>query len=269
MGNVIAPQELIQKYGADIIRLWVSVTDYREDVRLSQDILDRVIDTYRKIRNTLRFHPGKSGGFRPRPTRRSSRKNGGVGPGGPLRLEQAGGTSHHAISTRKNSTRSRPPWRTISASTPCRNITWTSAKMSSIAILPTLPRRRSTQTALWHMGRTLARALAPLLSFHRGRILADLGRTRPSGKGENPKACFSTLSRQKSPCPLGKYFVMATFSAPNGRQRSRGKSPSSGDGQIAQRRRHSNQDPRGERPAKRTAPEELASFWAWPMLTWN
>ncbi len=65
LGNVIAPQELIEKYGADIVRLWVAMTDYREDVRLSQDILDRVIDTYRKIRNTLRYMLGNLSDFDP------------------------------------------------------------------------------------------------------------------------------------------------------------------------------------------------------------
>ncbi|MBI4395569.1 MAG: isoleucine--tRNA ligase, partial [Elusimicrobia bacterium] len=65
LGNVIAPQEVLEKYGADILRLWVSMSDYREDVRLSQNILDRVIDTYRKIRNTLRFLLGNLADFDP------------------------------------------------------------------------------------------------------------------------------------------------------------------------------------------------------------
>lgn len=55
LGNVIAPQEIIQKYGADILRLWVAMSDYRDDVRLSQDILNHVIDLYRRFRNTFRF----------------------------------------------------------------------------------------------------------------------------------------------------------------------------------------------------------------------
>jgi len=54
-GNVIAPQEIIKQYGADILRLWVAMSDYREDVRLSPDILKQVIDVYRRFRNTFRF----------------------------------------------------------------------------------------------------------------------------------------------------------------------------------------------------------------------
>ncbi|MBI3802741.1 MAG: isoleucine--tRNA ligase [Nitrospirae bacterium] len=54
-GNVVAPQEVINKYGAEILRLWVSATDFREDVRISQDILGQLVEAYRKIRNTCRF----------------------------------------------------------------------------------------------------------------------------------------------------------------------------------------------------------------------
>jgi isoleucyl-tRNA synthetase len=54
-GNVIAPSEIIDRYGADILRLWVSSTNYFEDVRLGKEILKRVTDAYRRIRNTLRF----------------------------------------------------------------------------------------------------------------------------------------------------------------------------------------------------------------------
>ncbi len=55
IGNVIAPQEMIDKFGAEILRLWVSSEDYRDDVKVSEEILRRVSDAYRKLRNTLRF----------------------------------------------------------------------------------------------------------------------------------------------------------------------------------------------------------------------
>lgn len=55
VGNVIAPQELTDKYGADIVRLWVSSVEYREDIRISEQIISRVVDAYRRIRNTCRF----------------------------------------------------------------------------------------------------------------------------------------------------------------------------------------------------------------------
>ncbi len=55
MGNVIAPEEIIRKYGAEILRLWVAATDYRDDIRLSQETLLRLSDAYRRIRNTARY----------------------------------------------------------------------------------------------------------------------------------------------------------------------------------------------------------------------
>jgi isoleucyl-tRNA synthetase len=55
LGNVIEPQEVIKESGADILRLWVAMVDYREDVRISKQILARVVEAYRKMRNTLRY----------------------------------------------------------------------------------------------------------------------------------------------------------------------------------------------------------------------
>ncbi len=55
LGNVIAPQEVIERYGAEILRLWVASCDYREDVRISDTILAQTAETYRKIRNTFRY----------------------------------------------------------------------------------------------------------------------------------------------------------------------------------------------------------------------
>jgi isoleucyl-tRNA synthetase len=55
LGNVVAPQNVMQQYGADILRLWVASVDYREDVRISEAILGQVAESYRKMRNTLRY----------------------------------------------------------------------------------------------------------------------------------------------------------------------------------------------------------------------
>jgi isoleucyl-tRNA synthetase len=55
LGNVIDPQDLIAKYGADILRLWVSSLDYRDDMPISEEILARCAEAYRKIRNTARY----------------------------------------------------------------------------------------------------------------------------------------------------------------------------------------------------------------------
>lgn len=55
LGNVVAPADVINKNGAEILRLWVSAEDYREDVRISKEIIDRLVEAYRKIRNTARY----------------------------------------------------------------------------------------------------------------------------------------------------------------------------------------------------------------------
>lgn len=55
LGNTIAPQEVIKESGAEILRLWVSMSDFREELRVGKQILARVVEAYRKIRNTLRY----------------------------------------------------------------------------------------------------------------------------------------------------------------------------------------------------------------------
>jgi isoleucyl-tRNA synthetase len=64
-GNVVSPLEVIQKMGADVLRLWVASCEYFEDVRLSDEILKYVADAYRQIRNTLRFMLGNLADFDP------------------------------------------------------------------------------------------------------------------------------------------------------------------------------------------------------------
>ena len=58
LGNVIAPQEITNRQGAEILRLWSSSADYREDMRISNEIIARLVEAYRKIRNTSRFMLG-------------------------------------------------------------------------------------------------------------------------------------------------------------------------------------------------------------------
>jgi isoleucyl-tRNA synthetase len=54
LGNIVAPQDLMRQSGADVMRLWVAMVDYREDIRLGKEVLARVVEAYRKIRNVLR-----------------------------------------------------------------------------------------------------------------------------------------------------------------------------------------------------------------------
>ena len=74
LGNVIVPSKVLKQLGADILRLWVSSVDYQADVRISQDILKQVSESYRKIRNTFRFMLGNLSDFDPE-TDRISEEN--------------------------------------------------------------------------------------------------------------------------------------------------------------------------------------------------
>ena len=65
LGNVVAPKTVIDKYGAEILRMWVSASDYRDDVRISDNILRQLSDAYRRIRNTSRFLLGNLNDFSP------------------------------------------------------------------------------------------------------------------------------------------------------------------------------------------------------------
>ncbi len=66
LGNVVAPLDVINKLGADILRLWVASTDYRSEITISDEILKRVADKYRKMRNTARFLLANLNGFDPK-----------------------------------------------------------------------------------------------------------------------------------------------------------------------------------------------------------
>ena len=65
VGNVVAPEDVIKKYGAEVLRLWVAAQDYRDDVRISPEILTRLSEAYRRIRNTCRYILGNLYDFDP------------------------------------------------------------------------------------------------------------------------------------------------------------------------------------------------------------
>ena len=65
LGNGMEPQEIIDKHGAEILRLWTSAVDYRDDIRISDEILARLVEAYRRIRNTCRFILGNLADFDP------------------------------------------------------------------------------------------------------------------------------------------------------------------------------------------------------------
>ncbi len=64
LGNTVAPQEIIKQFGADILRLWVASSDYSEDLRLGKEIIQTTVDSYRKLRNTMRWLLGNLAHFK-------------------------------------------------------------------------------------------------------------------------------------------------------------------------------------------------------------
>lgn len=65
VGNVVAPEDVIKKFGAEVLRLWVAAQDYRDDIRISPEILTRLSEAYRRIRNTCRYILGNLSDFEP------------------------------------------------------------------------------------------------------------------------------------------------------------------------------------------------------------
>jgi len=65
VGNVIPPEDVIRKYGAEVLRLWVSAEDYQDDIKISMEILQRLTEAYRKIRNTVRYLLSNLSDFEP------------------------------------------------------------------------------------------------------------------------------------------------------------------------------------------------------------
>ena len=63
LGNVMAPEEVIKQYGAEIVRIWVASSDYTDDLRISKEIIGNAVDAYRKLRNTLRYLLGALNGY--------------------------------------------------------------------------------------------------------------------------------------------------------------------------------------------------------------
>jgi isoleucyl-tRNA synthetase len=63
LGNTVAPQDIIKQFGADILRLWVASSDYSEDLRLGKEIIQTTVDSYRKLRNSLRWLLGNLAHF--------------------------------------------------------------------------------------------------------------------------------------------------------------------------------------------------------------
>ncbi len=181
LGNVVAPQTAISSLGADVLRLWVSSSDYSAEMNVSQEILKRMADSYRRMRNTARYLLGNLDGFDP---------SADTVPVGSLVA-----VDRWAIS------RTAEMHREICAAYAAFEFHRVYQLLHNYCVvdlgsfyldvikdrLYTTPRRglprRSAQTALWHIAEALVRWLAPILSF----TAEEIWRHLPSaGPGERP-----------------------------------------------------------------------------------
>ena len=162
LGNGIEPQDIMKTLGADMLRLWVAATDFANEMSLSQEILKRMSDSYRRMRNTLRFLLGNLHGFE---------------LGNTLALNEMVAIDQWAIG------RARELHAEIDAAYRDYQFHLIYQKVHNFCVvdlggfyldiikdrLYTTPAdgrpRRSAQTAMWHIAESMVRWLAPILSF--------------------------------------------------------------------------------------------------------
>ena len=171
IGNVIAPQELIEKFGAEIVRLWVSSVEYREDIRISDEILGRLVDAYRRIRNTCRFILGNLEGL----ARDDLLPLNELLPLDRFAVDAAARV-HDRVQQAYMDFDFHKVYHTL------HNYCVTDLSSMYLDVLkdrlyasgPASAERRSAQTALWHVLGLLLRDMAPVLSFTAEEIFTHL-----------------------------------------------------------------------------------------------
>lgn len=162
-GNVIAPQQIFQQSGADVLRLWVSSVDYSVDVRLSKEILERMVEAYRRIRNTFRYLLGNLADFNPEKNSVSLEKMTAMDRWAVAEAM----TLLHEVTDSYEHFRFHEIYRTVHsfATTFLSNFYLDVLKDRLYTFAQNDPRRRSSQTALFHILRILVKVLAPILPF--------------------------------------------------------------------------------------------------------
>jgi len=174
LGNVVVPQEVTGKLGAEILRLWVASTDYSGELSISKEILDRVVEVYRRLRNTLRFLLANTADFNPatdmlpvaewleidRYALALTRKLQGQAEADYGRFE-----FHRIVQALQNF-----------ASEDLGAVYLDVLKDRLYTTAANSPARRSAQSALWHILQSVVRLMAPILSFTAEEIWLLLGK---------------------------------------------------------------------------------------------
>jgi len=182
LGNVVAPQTVMKSLGADILRLWVAATDYAGEIAVSDEILKRVADSYRRLRNTARFLLGNLDGFDPERDR--------VPPQDMLLLDRdalANGLELMRLARRVYGREANAPDESGPDTYRYQALTQELMRFCTVDMgaayldqtkdrLYTLPKghpaRRSAQSAMYAILEILVRAFAPILSFTAEEIWA-------------------------------------------------------------------------------------------------
>ena len=192
IGNVIAPQELIDKFGAEIVRLWVASVEYREDIRISDQILNRLVDAYRRIRNTCRFILGNIADL----------SEADLLPAGELlsldrfALDVAAQV-HQRIQDAYEAFEFHKVYHTLHnyCVTDLSGVYLDILKDRLYTSAPKSRERRSAQTALCHILRMLVRDMAPVLSFTAEEIFGYI----PEGLREKASTVFALPPQDAAP----------------------------------------------------------------------
>jgi len=162
-GNAISPNEVVGKSGAEILRLWAAAVDYTQDIRCSDEILSRIIDAYRKFRNTLRYALGNLDGFNPESETVSLREM--------LEIDRWALANLDEVTTKVVEGYENYDFQTV-YQTLYNFVTVTlSARYFDIIkdrlyiFAPNSIERRSAQTALYEIADKTSRLIAPILAF--------------------------------------------------------------------------------------------------------
>ena len=163
LGNTVDPVDIANKLGAEIVRLWVGSVDFREDVAASDELMQRIADSYRKIRNTFRYILGNLEGFDPQ---RDSVDFGDMNPLDQFFLLRAAELTadvrgHYESFTFQRVYQRLKDFCIVDLSA----IYFDILKDRLYTAAPRSLARRSAQTALYRLGDALVRLLAPLTSF--------------------------------------------------------------------------------------------------------
>jgi isoleucyl-tRNA synthetase len=163
LGNVVVPQEVTNKLGAEIVRLWVAATDYSGDLAIDDKILARVVDAYRRIRNTLRFLLANTSDFDP--------AKDAVAPDRMVEIDRWALARTAQFQTEVLAHYEVYEFHPVVAklqvfcSEDLGAFYLDVLKDRLYTTAPKSPARRSAQTALWHLTHAMLRWMAPFLSF--------------------------------------------------------------------------------------------------------